>query len=101
MSRLPPEALSGWLAQVSDLLGVEQDVDADDDVRAILDLTRDVSATVVRPAGPLTMFLIGLALGGRIGPGESVGTALAELEGPVRSLAERKGAELTEEWRSE
>jgi hypothetical protein len=35
----------------------------DDAVSAILDLTRDVAHGVARPAGPLSTFVLGLALG--------------------------------------
>lgn len=58
---LPPEALDGWLEQISQLLGIEEEID----VAAVLDLTRDVAHDVARPAAPLTTFALGLALGRR------------------------------------
>ncbi|HVW35335.1 MAG TPA: DUF6457 domain-containing protein [Acidimicrobiia bacterium] len=36
---------------------------ADDAATVLLDLTRDVAHGVARPAGPLSTFLLGLALG--------------------------------------
>lgn len=58
---LPPEALDDWVAQISGLLGVEEEID----IEAVLDLTRDVAHDVARPAAPLTTFVLGLALGRR------------------------------------
>ncbi|MCB0830752.1 MAG: hypothetical protein KDB64_07505 [Solirubrobacterales bacterium] len=56
---LPPEALEGWLEEISKLLGIEEQID----IGAVLDLTRDVAHDVARPAAPLTTFALGLALG--------------------------------------
>ena len=56
---LPPEALEGWVGEVSDLLGLDEEID----IAAVLDLTRDVAHDVARPAAPLTTFALGLALG--------------------------------------
>lgn len=56
---LPPEALEGWMAKVSELLEISEEVE----IGAVLDLTRDVAHDVARPAAPLTTFALGLALG--------------------------------------
>ncbi len=56
---LPPEALEDWLSKVSELIGIEENVD----IAAVLNLTRDVAHDVARPAAPLTTFALGLALG--------------------------------------
>lgn len=56
---LPPEALDGWLEEISGLLEIDQQID----VGLLLDLTRDVAHDVARPAAPLTTFVLGLALG--------------------------------------
>lgn len=56
---LPPEALDGWLAKISELLELEEEIE----VGTLLDLTRDVAHDVARPAAPLTTFALGLALG--------------------------------------
>ena len=56
---LPPEALDEWLAEISGLLEIEEQID----VGRPLDLTRDVAHDVARPAAPLTTFALGLALG--------------------------------------
>ena len=52
--------LESWLAEVGEALGVDP---GSVDVSALLDLTRDVAHSVARPAGPLTTFLVGLAVG--------------------------------------
>jgi len=56
---LPSEALEEWVAKLSELLGIEEEID----IAAVLDLTRDVAHDVARPAAPLTTFALGLALG--------------------------------------
>lgn len=91
---LPPEALAGWFREAADMLGVGSQVNPDDDIAAVLDLTKEVSTAVARPAGPLTMFLLGLALGGRVPAGEQVGGHLADLEPRVRELAVEHGEKL-------
>lgn len=100
-AHLPPEVLREWLQEVVSLLGVDQQIDPDHDIGAILDLTRHVSHTVVRPAGPLTMFALGLRLGGVLGPGEAIGPALADLDPQIRDLATNQGSALIEQWRDQ
>lgn len=52
--------LESWLAEVAAAL----DIDASTvQVTELLDVTRDVARGVARPAGPLTTFLIGVAVG--------------------------------------
>jgi hypothetical protein len=48
--------LDEWVAQVSEELGI-----GTVDIRAVLDLARDVAHSVARPAAPLTCLLVGLA----------------------------------------
>jgi hypothetical protein len=47
-----------WVSTVCRALGIDQP-----DVRAVLDLTRDVAHRVSRPAAPVTALLVGLAAG--------------------------------------
>jgi hypothetical protein len=49
-----------WTAAVCAELGIEA---RDADLRAVLDLTRDVAHGVARPAAPFTAYLVGLAVG--------------------------------------
>lgn len=85
--QLPPEELEDWLARVSELLEVGEQVD----LAAVLDLTRDVAHDVARPAAPLTTFVLGLALG-RL-PADQYEAKFTELAGEVARLArEQKGS---------
>jgi hypothetical protein len=52
-------AFDGWVVEVETALGVQGTADA----RAILDLVREVAHQVERPAGPLSAFLVGVAVG--------------------------------------
>jgi hypothetical protein len=49
-----------WMAAVCAALGLEPE---SVDLRAVLDLTRDVAHGVARPAAPLTAYLVGVAVG--------------------------------------
>ena len=84
---LPPSALTGWLAEVSDLYGLGTDVDPDTTVATILDMTKDVAHGVARPAAPLTAFLLGLAAGRRVPSGTPVAVVVTALSRQVQDLA--------------
>jgi len=49
-----------WTAAVCADLGIDG---GDADLRAVLDLTRDVAHGVARPAAPFTAYLVGVAVG--------------------------------------
>ena len=65
-----------WTAAVCADLGLDAN---DADLRAVLDLTRDVAHGVARPAAPLTAYLVGVAVGR--------GLALPDAAGRVSALA--------------
>ncbi len=65
-----------WTAAVCAELGIEA---GDADLRAVLDLTRDVAHGVARPAAPFTAYLVGLAVGR--------GLTLADAAARVSALA--------------
>ncbi|MFI7589290.1 DUF6457 domain-containing protein [Spongisporangium articulatum] len=54
--------LDDWVATVAAATGLEE---AAVDVRAVLDLARDVAHGVARPAAPLTAYMAGYLLGSR------------------------------------
>ena len=54
--------LSDWVTAASAALGLDEGL-ADQDLRTILDLAREVAHEVERPAAPLTAFLLGMAVG--------------------------------------
>lgn len=51
--------LDSWIADLAPALGL---TDVDVPLRTLLDLTRDVAHNVARPAGPITTYLVGLAV---------------------------------------
>lgn len=74
--------VESWLEAACGELGLDP---AEVDVRALLDLARDVAHGVDRPAAPLSAYLLGLA----VGRGEPMTDAAARL----RELAEHWGGQ--------
>src|SRR6516225_9299857 len=77
-----------WTAAVCADLGLDP---SDADLRAVLDLTRDVAHGVARPAAPLTAYLVGMAVGrglARAGRGRGLKTRVAR-PGPRRPAYRR------------
>ena len=72
--------LDEWTATACDALDLAHLTAAQR--QAVLDLARDVAHGVMRPAAPLTTFLLGLA----VGRGADLPTALA----PITRLAEER-----------
>lgn len=70
MSDLPP--IQAWVEHLCATLGVDA---AAVDLRAILDMTRDVAHHVDRPAAPVSAFVVGLAAAADGGGIESVRAA--------------------------
>lgn len=56
-----PEDLDAWVQALAETLGLGAD---EYPIGLLLDLTRDAAHGVVRPAGPLTTYLVGLAVAG-------------------------------------
>ncbi len=67
--------LDDWLVQASRSLNLNTDAITADLRNELLDLTRDVAHGVARIAGPLTCYLVGVA----VGRGQSPSAALAAL----------------------
>lgn len=64
------------LVEWADLVRAELELNEDErldraDVDRILDLTRDAAHSVARPAGPLTVYLMGIAVGRGADPEEA------------------------------
>ena len=64
--------LDDWVTRATGALGVPPDAV---DVRAVLDLAREVAHGVDRPAAPVTAYLVGVA----VGRGTPLPTALAAI----------------------
>lgn len=52
--------MDAWIAQVTEALGITAMVDVD----AVLDVARDAAHQVMRPAAPVTTYLLGIAVAG-------------------------------------
>ncbi|EGD55131.1 DUF6457 domain-containing protein [Gordonia neofelifaecis] len=77
MSTYPP-GLDRWADELAPALGLSQ---ADVPTEVLLDVTRDVAHAVLRPAGPITTYLIGLA----VANGMSVEDAAARVHELVKA----------------
>lgn len=82
------EPLYDWLARVADALEVDRAL-VEDATSPVLAMVRDVAHGVVRPAGPMTAFLVGV-VAGRAGGDDAVvadrvRAALAQVERELRS----------------
>lgn len=78
---LPPEALDAWAAAMRERFGLGPD---DVPISMILDLARDVSVHVARPAAPFSTYVAGLVAGRAGGTPDDVREAVAA----IRELAE-------------
>jgi Domain of unknown function (DUF6457) len=78
-----------WLTRLGAELGTD-DVPLDEAaIRELLDLTREVAHGVERIAGPLTTFLVGVAVGrgATVAVATEAATALLEERAPVQDQA--------------
>ncbi len=78
--------LAGWADEVRAALGIEESVD----VQAVLGLAGVAAHAVVRPAAPLTTYLVGFAAGRAAARGEDAAAAAAEATRVARDLAARR-----------
>ena len=75
--------LTQWLTRLGTELGTD-DVDLDEaTVTQLLDLTREAAHGVERVAGPLTTFLVGVAVGRGARTADAAETAQALLDEPA------------------
>jgi hypothetical protein len=73
---LPPEALDAWAAALRERFGLGPD---DVPISLILDLARDVSMNVARPAAPFSTYVAGLVAGRAGGTAEDVREAVSAI----------------------
>jgi len=76
-----------WTAAVCADLGLEPGVA---DLRAVLDLTRDVAHGVARPAAPFTAYLVGVAVGRGLPLADALARVSALAAGWDRDRAEQE-----------
>ncbi|WP_353808195.1 DUF6457 domain-containing protein [Agromyces sp. SYSU T00194] len=79
-----PEILDQWWTELAAALGV---ADAPGDIADLLSLAGDAAHQVVRPAAPLTTFLVGYAAARAGGDAETLSRAIAT----ARELAASRG----------
>jgi hypothetical protein len=79
-------SLEQWATALAAELGLEPDAV---DVEQVLDLAADAAHGVVRPAAPLTTFLVGLAAGRAGGGDAEVADAVARAEALIDRLGEQ------------
>ena len=77
--------LDGWVAAASAELGLAP---GDAQTTAVLDVARDVAHAVVRPAAPVTAYLLGVAVGRGADPAETA----ARLSALALAWADREDA---------
>lgn len=73
---LPPEALDDWAAALCERFGLARE---DVPISLILDLARDVSQGVARPAAPFSAYVAGLVAGRAGGSPDDVESAVAAI----------------------
>lgn len=78
---LPPEALDAWASALSERFGLAP---GDVPIGLILDLARDVSQGVARPAAPFSAYVAGLVAGRAGGSPEDVEAAVATIAGMAK-----------------
>lgn len=78
--------LDTWADEVRAALGIDATVD----VKAVLGLAGVAAHSVVRPAAPLTTYLVGFAAGRAAANGEDPALAAAEATRVARDLASKR-----------
>ena len=86
---LPAEALHSWTKELNQLWGVDVSVESDIDV--VLNMVRDLGSAVARPVGPLTAFMLGMAIGREHESGENHDEALSEKVAQALAIARESG----------
>lgn len=77
-----PADLDAWVVRLADALGVDA---AEVPTAALLDVTRDAAHGVTRPAGPVTTFLLGIAVARGMDFDEATATTRQAIDGWQRS----------------
>lgn len=72
-----PADLDAWVTELAEVFGIDP---ASVPTGLLLDVTRDAAHGVMRPAGPLTTYLIGLAVAGGMAPEDAAAATRAAIE---------------------
>ncbi|MFF2273922.1 DUF6457 domain-containing protein [Agromyces sp. NPDC058136] len=73
-----PAELDGWVDELADALGLGLAA-GEVPTGLLLDLTREAAHGITRPAGPLTTYLIGLAVARGVSPADAAEITRAAL----------------------
>jgi hypothetical protein len=85
-----PDETDGILADWSDEVRAALGIEADVDIRSVLGLAGVVAHSVVRPAAPLTTYLVGFAAGRAAALGTDPTAAAADATRIAKDLAARR-----------
>ena len=77
-----PADLDAWIVRLADALGIDA---AEVQTAALLDVTRDAAHGVTRPAGPVTTFLLGIAVARGMDFDEATAATRQAIDGWQRS----------------
>lgn len=90
MSTLDTDETDGMLADWSREVRTALNIEADVDIRDVLGLAGVVAHSVVRPAAPLTTYLVGFAAGRAAALGQDPAAAAAAATRIAKDLAARR-----------
>jgi hypothetical protein len=88
--REPQDGTDGILADWSNEVRAALGIDADVDIRSVLGLAGVVAHSVVRPAAPLTTYLVGFAAGRAAALGDDAVAAATDATRIAKDLAARR-----------
>jgi hypothetical protein len=86
----PPDEADGILADWSNEVRAALGIEADVDIRSVLGLAGVVAHSVIRPAAPLTTYLVGFAAGRAAALGEDASAAATDATRIAKDLAARR-----------
>ncbi len=86
---LPAESMHSWTRSLNELWGT--DIDLATDIDLVLDMVADLGGSVARPVGPLTAFIMGVAVGRAKATGDSHELILREYIDVVTAMGEELG----------
>lgn len=92
---MPAEAMHSWVQRLNEMWGTDVDAEAETDL--ILNMVRDVGGLTARAVGPLTAYMMGMAVGRAVPHGHSHQEFLAEYASAAVSIAEELGTSVLDE----
>ena len=81
--------MHSWVRSLNEMWGT--DIVLETDIDLVLDMVKDLGGSVARPVGPLTAFIMGIAIGRAKATGESHEEILREYINVVTAMGEELG----------